>query len=404
MLTLVYALCLSLHALVPAAAILQPAAQPESPARQATTPSRAPAETPDPTHTPARSPDWTATIAGCERLIKEAKLPGGALIVVKGDDVLIERYFGSYSKDTVIPIASSSKWLSAAVIMSLVDDGKLTLDTKASDLIPAFKTDDKAQITLRQLFSHTSGLPGNVREAERPRLTIEAAADAIADADLLSKPGAQMRYGGASMQVAARMAEIAGERGWRDLFKDRIATPLTLTNTQYGRLGIGTNPQVAGGASSSLPEYTRFLRMIAAGGTLNGTKVLSKTAVDAMLADQTNNATVAAASVARLLDYHGYGIGNWIDQKDAAGNALINSSPGAFGFQPWVDRSRGVIGIWMIEDRNRERRRVASGFEVREAVNNALDDAFGVPNPDPKPTTMPDAKPDAKPDESPSAK
>jgi len=377
---------LSLAMLTLAASLTQPPTT--TPAPTPTTPTPAPAA--------ARTPDWTATIAGCQRLVTDAKLPGGAIIVIKGNDVLLERFFGSYTKDTVVSIASSSKWLSGAVIMSLVDEGKLSLDTKASDLIPAFKTTDKSEITLRQLFSHTSGLPGNVTAAERPRISIAAAADAVAAAGMLAKPGAQMRYGGASMQVAARMAEIAGERDWRDLFKDRVAAPLGLTNTQFGRLGLSTNPQVAGGASSTLADYAIFLRMIAAGGSHNGTKVLSGEAVNSMLADQTKDAKVAAASVARLLDYHGYGIGNWVDQKDPKGAANINSSPGAFGFLPWIDRTRGVVAIWMIEDRDRQRRKLANGFDVRDAVNKALDDAFGVPEPAPKPSDKPEPKSEPK--------
>lgn len=355
------------------------------PERQA--PPAAPAATPAST----ANPDWAGTIAAAEKAVKDNKLSGASLLVIKGDQILLERYFGSYTKDTVIPIASSSKWLSGAVIMSLVDEGKLTLDTKAADIIPSFKTKDKGEITLRQLFSHTSGLPSDVTAAQRPMMSMEAAADKIAQAELAAKPGAEMRYGQASMQVAGRMAEVVGGKDWKDLFKERITDPLKMPNTQFGRLGLVSNPLVAGGARSSLHDYAQFLKMLAAGGTLNGKKVLSKEAVDAMLADQTREAKVARASVGRMMDYHGYGIGNWVDEKDTTGKSLCNSSPGAFGFYPWVDRSRGVVGIWMMEDHTTGMKKFELCRGLHGEINKALDKAFGPPNREPTKTDKPKA-------------
>ena len=84
-------------------------------------------------------------------------LPGAGLLVAKNRKVVYERYFGAYSAETVVPIASASKWLSAAVMMSLVDDRLLDLDARALRYLPQF-VGPKGDMTLRQMFSHTSGL------------------------------------------------------------------------------------------------------------------------------------------------------------------------------------------------------------------------------------------------------
>lgn len=67
--------------------------------------------------------------------------------------------FGPYDVDRVVPIASASKWLSAGVIMSLVADRKLSLDDRVGKFFPDIPG-KKAEITVGQLFSHTSGITG----------------------------------------------------------------------------------------------------------------------------------------------------------------------------------------------------------------------------------------------------
>ena len=59
----------------------------------------------------------------------------------------------------LIAIASASKWVSAVAILTLVDDGLIDLDAPLSTYLPQF-TGSKGTMTVRQMFSHTSGLPG----------------------------------------------------------------------------------------------------------------------------------------------------------------------------------------------------------------------------------------------------
>jgi len=69
--------------------------------------------------------------------------------------------FGNYSADSRLLIASCSKWLSAGLIMKLVDEGSLQLSDTLGKFLPLFTQYGKGNITMAQLFSHTSGFPGD---------------------------------------------------------------------------------------------------------------------------------------------------------------------------------------------------------------------------------------------------
>lgn len=245
-------------------------------AKPTSTPPTAPAAI-SPT-TPAKPKyDFAEVTKAGDAIVKALELPGAALIIVKDDATVFEHYFGTYTKDTVVPIASASKWLSGATIMSLVDAKTLDLDAPIGNMLPEFAADKvgatKAGLTVRQLFSHTSGYADEPAGAQRPGITMEKAAQLAAGEKLLFTPGTSFRYGGVGMQVAAHIAETVTGKPWRDVFAEKIATPLGMDSTQYGRLGVGRNPNVAGGASSSAPEYMRFLRMILNKGEVDGVRV-----------------------------------------------------------------------------------------------------------------------------------
>lgn len=314
--------------------------------------------------------DFAPLTEALEHFVDACELPGGGMIIMRGDEVLYEEYVGSYSAETVVMIASASKWLSGATIMALVDEKKIDLDAPISTYLPKF-TGEKGTITVRQLFSLTSGLPPEHDAVHNHRITLEQAVDAIAEADLVSTPGSEFRYGGVSMHVAARIAEVVTGKSWHEVFNKKITRPLGMSSTRFG-LGLTKNPSPAGGARSTLRDYTRFLRMIARGGELDGVRVLSNEAVDILLADQTQGNPMRGA-VARRVAGARYGIGNWVNQVDRKGRSVVNSSPGAFGFTPWIDRDRNILGIFVIEDTRSARKRVANLPDMRLVTNALLD-------------------------------
>ncbi len=298
---------------------------------------------------PAQTCDFTAVTQVVDGLLAaNPQIPGAALRLAKGEQVLYERYFGAYSPQTVVPIASASKLLSAATLMTFVDQDLLDLDAPVSATLPAF-TGEKAGMTLRQMLSHTSGLPGGADPPvlKNTSISLTQAVDEIACCiPLDAPPGTQFAYGGLSMQVAGRMAEVAHGQAWASLFAQRIASPLGMTHTDYQGLGVTNNPRIAGGARSSLDDYGRLLEMLLAKGWFRGARILSEASVAEMWQDQTFEVPIAFAPVgaAGLR----YGLGAWRNLTTPQGDALRVSSTGAFGFAPWIDLDLGYYGVFLV--------------------------------------------------------
>jgi CubicO group peptidase (beta-lactamase class C family) len=258
---------------------------------------------------------------------------------------------GTYAPVDVVPIASATKTLSAAVLMSLVDSGLLSLDDTVGQYLPEWNTGQKALITLRMCFAHTSGMNATHPAVGDDTLTLRQAAAQIATAPLSATPGTQFVYGGVSMHVAGAVCEVAAGQSWTQLFQQRIAAPLGMTATDYLAFGTTLNPRIAGGARSNVPDFARFVEMLRRSGVHQGVQVLSAASVDAMLSDQTAGATIVATPHPEQAPY---GVGIWLDRRDANGNTLVASGVGAFGFTGWVDRAHDASGVFLIRYSNQQ--------------------------------------------------
>jgi|SRR5687767_12746232 len=285
-----------------------------------------------------------------------SRFGGCALLLIKDDKVIYRKSFGRFEADRVVPIASASKWLSGALIMTLVDEGKISLDDKVSKYLPEFGT-DKSDITIRHLFAHTSGLPPEARCRNDKRTTLERCAIEIARMKLRAAPGEEFYYGGVSMHIGGRIAEIVSGKSWNELFVETIAAPLAMKQTDFLAYGSTDNPRPAGDARSSADDYGRFLQMILQRGSFNGTNILSPTSVVEMHKDQTGSARIAYT----IYDKHGardpslllarYGVGVWREKLVEGSQQLREaSSQGALGFSPWIDVERNLAGVLSVQN------------------------------------------------------
>ena len=307
-------------------------------------------QSPPPNNPPLESP--VSDLPQIDQVLREAsnQLGSFAVVLVKADGVVYRKAFGNYRIDQVVPIASSSKWLAGALVMALVDEGKLSLDDPVAKYLPEF-SGEKAGITVRQLFAHTSGLPAEIGCRNNRQTTLDACAKQIAKVKMNAAPGTQFFYGGVSMQVGGRVAEVAGGKSWNDLFVEKIATPLGMTSTDFYAYGATGNPRPAGDGRSTLDDYAKFLQMILNGGELNGLRVLSAKAVEEMHRNQTGGSTIKYSifwnkgHLESTLPSARYGVGMWGEKTDEqSGRILLASSPGALGSYPWIDFENKVAG------------------------------------------------------------
>jgi serine-type D-Ala-D-Ala carboxypeptidase/endopeptidase len=316
----------------------------------------------------AAQPDFSRVDAILSRA--PARIGSGcALLVVADGKVVYRRAVGGFSPERVVPIASASKWLAGAVMLSLADEGKISLDDPVARHLPEFRR-DKSAITIRQLFSHTSGLPAEARCRNDRSTSLEACVARIAGMSPRSPPGKELFYGGVAMHVAGRAAEVVSGRSWNDLFLERIARPLELSKTDFFAYGPTRNPRPAGDARSSLDEYGRFLAMLLARGVHGGRRVLSERAVEEIGTDQTRGVPIAYSPLQKLARFDPrfprarYGVGVFRLED----GALV--SPGALGAFPWMDAGRRHAGFLIT--RNTFSRVAPVWIELKEAVAAAL--------------------------------
>jgi len=283
-----------------------------------------------------------------KQVVDELQLDGAGMYLAKDGITLCESYFGDYNENTVVPLISAAKWISAATILRLVDEGLLSLDDPVSKHLDYFEG-VTGTITIRQLLSHTSGLPSYHPCMFQAEILLDQCVRAIAQSQLASTPGTKFAYAGAPFSVAGRVAEVVvGEdKLWGDLFFEYFVDPMDMIRTYYGHT---RNPMLSEGyVVSSLQDYGRFLQMILDGGIYNGKQILSETMLEEMFADQTANAEIAFTPRGGDTSY---GLGIWRDRVDDDGKLITASSPGGAGYTPWINFERNVVGIFMVNTRN----------------------------------------------------
>jgi CubicO group peptidase (beta-lactamase class C family) len=327
-----------------------------------------PADATAPERAPAASYNFSAVGDAIENAVQTMPLPGASMMIVKDGELVYERYFGSYNAGTLVFIASATKWQSAATFMTLVDDGLIDLDDTVSEYLPEW-TGEMGTITMRQLWSHTSGLPG--LNAEPPclssyTLTLAQCVEEIRVTGLAASPGSRFDYGGASMQVAGRIAEVAAGQSWVTLFNERIAAPLGMTATTWWP--TAANPRIGGGLRSTLGDYGRFMTMLLAGGAYGSEQILLPATVAEMQVDQTGGAPIFYTPHP---DSRRYGVGEWRDTVADNGDAIQLSSQGAFGFSPWLDVERGYHAVFLVQDQLADVYVLVN--ELQQLVRDALD-------------------------------
>lgn len=255
---------------------------------------------------------------------------------------------GSSTMDTSYESASTSKLVTAVIILRLVQNGYLSLSAKPQDYItswPLTNTDSLYNMTLSQLLSFTSGLTTEPLCLNAGAFNFETCVNNIANNNAGNglTPGAQFYYSGTHMQVAGLMAVKArGVSNWQSLFSE-FKTQTGLFTTSTYDLPSSTNPRLAGGMHWTGTEYMAFLKAFKNGSLLNSTYM------NLILSDQIASATIGNSPAITGIgeDWH-YSFGLWQECESATYNCTAGarvSSPGSYGAYPFWDRTKSYYGI-----------------------------------------------------------
>ncbi len=260
-----------------------------------------------------------------------------------------ERYYGSFSGDQRVAIASASKMVAGLLIFRLIEQGYLSLDSTTAAVLGW--SGPQGAITLRQLLSFTSGMEREAPCTLLAGITLADCVQSISQQTMVAAPGTRFDYGSTHLHVAARMAEVATGQSWGNLFASQLKTPLGLGSPElawytFPRQSVGTsNPLVAGGIRATMNEYARFLGLVYNRGSYQGNSLISGGLLTAQASEPYPTAVIGNSPFTSIaLNFH-YGLTAWLECPPPAVNCAVLSSPGAFGFTPWVDRDGGYYAI-----------------------------------------------------------
>jgi CubicO group peptidase (beta-lactamase class C family) len=273
-------------------------------------------------------------------------LAGMGLAIYNHDGVKVfEQMYGHFTPDTRVAIASASKMVSGLTLFRLMDQGYLTLDSTTGQVLGW--TGDQGAITLRQLLSFTSGLAPENQCTYDSTVTLDQCVAEISARALIATPGTEFDYGSVHLDVAGRMAEVVTGKSWNELFAQEIrdplglpadiayyANPVKMTNTD--------NPLLAGGLVVSMNEYEHFLHLVYD----KGDTLLAPRIFDTQTIEPYPNVVIGTSPAPSLR----YGLTAWLECSTPQTGCHQISSPGAFGFTPWIDRDAGYYAILGMQD------------------------------------------------------
>jgi len=180
--------------------------------------------------------------------MKARHIPGLVLVVLKKGELIKQQSYGlanvelgvPTSQDSVFPLASITKLFTATAVYLLVQEHKIRLDAKVTQILPGLPK-EWGEITILNCLSHTSGLPdifpGSPAAAPTNWIaaaTQEEALKKVAALPLVSKPGEKSIYNQTEFLLLKMIIEDASGTSLEDFLSKRIFKPLGLSSARFG--------------------------------------------------------------------------------------------------------------------------------------------------------------------------
>jgi CubicO group peptidase (beta-lactamase class C family) len=194
-----------------------------------------------------QAPDRPQAIDAFFSSYYDAGLFNGTVLVAEHGKVILRKGYGSADFEWQIPntpetkfrLGSTTKQFTATLILQLVNEGRLTTGAKLADVLPYYRKDTGARITIEHLLTHTSGipsytgLPNFMNEVSRNPYEVRAFVEKYCSGDLEFEPGSTFRYNNSGYFILGAIIEqIAGKR-YERVLKQRIFDPLGMTASGY---------------------------------------------------------------------------------------------------------------------------------------------------------------------------
>jgi CubicO group peptidase (beta-lactamase class C family) len=354
---------------------------------------------------PAQGDDSaTAIRARMQAFVDRHDIAGAVTVVGRKDAIVSYEAVGSQNlesgqpmtKDAIFRIASMTKPVTALGIMILADEGKLSVEDPVEKHLPAFKgqmlvvgrskdavmlTKPARPITLRDLLTHTSGLPGGMPPGLsdlylKRNHTLAEAVMAFSQRPLDFEPGSRWAYCNAGIDTLGRVIEVCSGKSYEEFLQQRIFAPLGMTDTTFFPTGeqhkrVATTygkkdgqlvptphalidlppgsryPLPAGGLYSTGADLAKLYQLMLGRGTLGQTRIVSPESVAAMTKVQTGDLKTG------FVDGMGFGLGWGVVREPKGITAMLSPGAyghgGAFGTQAWIDPQQDLFAILLIQ-------------------------------------------------------
>ncbi|MEM6379586.1 MAG: serine hydrolase domain-containing protein, partial [Bacteroidota bacterium] len=198
----------------------------------------------------AKTTATTPTVEAEQMLLLQKEVydvPGMAMGLIKDGEVIYTGAHGLQGVGTQAPLttkslfhmASVSKPFVATAIVQLVEKGKVDLDEKLTHYLPYFKMADEAykDITIRQMLSHSSGIPDvDDYEWDKPQYDEGAAerfAKSVIDWDLDFVPGAEYSYSNTAFDILANVIAKTSGMTFEAYMEENIFKPVGMVNSTF---------------------------------------------------------------------------------------------------------------------------------------------------------------------------
>ncbi len=179
--------------------------------------------------------------AAVDRIAREDGF-SGVILVARGNQVLLRKASGLADRErnipntveTKFPLESITKQFTAAAILLLIEDGKLSLTDPIAKYYPACPPAWK-DITIAQLLTHSSGIDDDAVNFQSYRdFIVQTGKTPLAFA-----PGADFRYSNAGYGLLTAVIENVSGQSYSEFMRSRIFVPLGMRNTGYGEVPGG---------------------------------------------------------------------------------------------------------------------------------------------------------------------
>jgi CubicO group peptidase (beta-lactamase class C family) len=345
-----------------------------------------------------------------QREIANKRVPGAVAMVGRGGRV---GYFQAHGRltpegeapmslDSLFRIYSMTKPIVSVAVMMLVEEGRLLISDPISKYLPEFsemkvgvEEDGKPfrlepahrPITIQDLLRHTSGLTyGFVSTGEvakryqdaklgHPKIDNVEVCKRLGALPLLHQPGTRWSYS-QSTDVLGRLLEVAHGKPLGAVLEEVILKPLGMKDTIFevpeaklARLAkpLPNDPDTGapvmmtptqkdsggGGLYGTVGDYGRFCQMLANGGSLDGTRILSRKMLEFATSDHLTDDMKIDQNLGLLPPGHGFGLGFAV--RRATGLATFPGSTGAYhwsgiaGTTFWIDPKEDLWAVLMLQ-------------------------------------------------------